>query len=80
VLDVCDHASMTEANAKEAVHTLHREFKYGELDAQLAAAQARAMPYILLRLTLLEAMGDHAPQLLRHLCFVLHLPQVPQHP
>ncbi|KAJ7798843.1 hypothetical protein B0H14DRAFT_3492166 [Mycena olivaceomarginata] len=38
VLDVCDHASATEANAKEAVRALRREFKYGEPAAQLAAA------------------------------------------
>ncbi|KAJ7751181.1 hypothetical protein B0H14DRAFT_3602820 [Mycena olivaceomarginata] len=38
VLDVCDHASATEANAKEAVRALRRKFKYGEPAAQLAAA------------------------------------------
>ncbi|KAJ7673151.1 hypothetical protein DFH06DRAFT_1319349 [Mycena polygramma] len=43
VLDVCDHASATEANAKEAVHALRREFKYGEPAAQLAAARLWAI-------------------------------------
>ncbi|KAJ7434068.1 hypothetical protein FB451DRAFT_1470239 [Mycena latifolia] len=38
VLDVCDHASANESNAKEAVHALCHEFKYGEPAAQLAAA------------------------------------------
>ncbi|KAJ6476153.1 hypothetical protein C8R45DRAFT_1216883 [Mycena sanguinolenta] len=41
VLDVCDHASASEANAKEAVRALRREFKYGEPAAQLAAARVR---------------------------------------
>ncbi|KAJ7724674.1 hypothetical protein B0H14DRAFT_3003639 [Mycena olivaceomarginata] len=39
VLDVCDHASATDANAKEAVRALRREFKYGEPANQLAAAR-----------------------------------------
>ncbi|KAJ7822806.1 hypothetical protein B0H14DRAFT_3875402 [Mycena olivaceomarginata] len=43
VLDVCDHASATEANAKEAVRALRREFKYGEPAAQLAAARVWAI-------------------------------------
>ncbi|KAF8130904.1 hypothetical protein K438DRAFT_1999190 [Mycena galopus ATCC 62051] len=43
VLDVCDHASATEANAKEAVRALRREFKYGEPAAQLAAARLWAI-------------------------------------
>ncbi|KAJ7353459.1 hypothetical protein DFH08DRAFT_692568, partial [Mycena albidolilacea] len=43
VLDVCDHASATEANAKEAVRPLRREFKYGEPAAQLAAARLWAI-------------------------------------
>ncbi|KAF7326908.1 hypothetical protein MVEN_02584700 [Mycena venus] len=43
VLDVCDHASATEAHAKEAVRTLRREFKYGEPASQLAAARLWAI-------------------------------------
>ncbi|KAJ7802195.1 hypothetical protein B0H14DRAFT_1666477 [Mycena olivaceomarginata] len=43
VLDVCDHASATEANAKEAVRALRREFKYGEPADQLAAARLWAI-------------------------------------
>jgi hypothetical protein len=43
VLDVCDHASATEANAKEAVRALRREFKYGEPAAQLAAARVSVL-------------------------------------
>ncbi|KAJ7715139.1 hypothetical protein B0H16DRAFT_1616986, partial [Mycena metata] len=43
VLDVCDHASATEANAKEAVRALRREFKYGEPAGQLAAARLWAI-------------------------------------
>ncbi|KAJ7468571.1 Adenylosuccinate synthetase-domain-containing protein [Mycena latifolia] len=35
VLDVCDHASANESNAKGAVRALRREFKYGEPAAQL---------------------------------------------
>ncbi|KAJ7888132.1 hypothetical protein B0H14DRAFT_3856133 [Mycena olivaceomarginata] len=43
VLDACNHASATEANAKEAVRALRREFKYGEPAAQLAAARLWAI-------------------------------------
>ncbi|KAJ7719631.1 hypothetical protein DFH07DRAFT_1009170 [Mycena maculata] len=43
VLDVCDHASANEMNAKEAVRALRREFKYGEPAAQLAAARLWAI-------------------------------------
>ncbi|KAF7373431.1 hypothetical protein MSAN_00552700 [Mycena sanguinolenta] len=43
VLDVCDHASASEADAKEAVRALRREFKYGEPPAQLAAARLWAI-------------------------------------
>ncbi|KAJ7490141.1 hypothetical protein B0H11DRAFT_2277986 [Mycena galericulata] len=43
VLDVCDHASANETNAKEAVRALRREFKYGEPAAQLAAARLWAI-------------------------------------
>ncbi|KAJ6554041.1 hypothetical protein DFH09DRAFT_1280745 [Mycena vulgaris] len=43
VLDVCDHASANESNAKEAVRALRREFKYGEPAAQLAAARLWAI-------------------------------------
>ncbi|KAJ7778444.1 hypothetical protein B0H16DRAFT_1503533, partial [Mycena metata] len=43
ILDVCDHASATEANAKEAVRALRREFKYGEPAAQFAAARLWAI-------------------------------------
>ncbi|KAK7055203.1 hypothetical protein R3P38DRAFT_2378345, partial [Favolaschia claudopus] len=42
-LDICDHASSSEANAKEAVRALRREFKYGEPAAQLAAARLWAI-------------------------------------
>ncbi|KAJ7233307.1 hypothetical protein C8J57DRAFT_1577728 [Mycena rebaudengoi] len=43
VLDVCDQASSSESNAKEAVRALRREFKYGEPAAQLAAARLWAI-------------------------------------
>ncbi|KAJ6476219.1 hypothetical protein C8R45DRAFT_373471 [Mycena sanguinolenta] len=43
ILDVCDHASATEMNAKEAVRALRREFKYGEPAAQLSAARLWAI-------------------------------------
>ncbi|KAJ7938212.1 hypothetical protein B0H13DRAFT_1136293 [Mycena leptocephala] len=43
VLDVCDYASATEANAKEAVRALRREFKHGEPAVQLAAARLWAI-------------------------------------
>ncbi|KAJ6476177.1 hypothetical protein C8R45DRAFT_371809 [Mycena sanguinolenta] len=43
VLDICDHASASKANAKEAVRALRREFKYGEPAAQLAAARLWAI-------------------------------------
>ncbi|KAJ6476180.1 hypothetical protein C8R45DRAFT_371980 [Mycena sanguinolenta] len=41
ILDVCDHASASEANANEAARALRREFKYGEPAAQLTAARVR---------------------------------------
>ncbi|KAH9996151.1 hypothetical protein BJV74DRAFT_828545, partial [Russula compacta] len=43
VLDVCERASATEANAKEAAKALRREFKYGEPSAQLSAAKLWAV-------------------------------------
>ncbi|KAJ7233193.1 hypothetical protein C8J57DRAFT_1480377, partial [Mycena rebaudengoi] len=43
VLDVCDQASSSESNAKEAVRALRREFKYGEPAAQLATARLWAI-------------------------------------
>ncbi|KAF6750828.1 hypothetical protein DFP72DRAFT_909441 [Ephemerocybe angulata] len=43
VYDVCDRASASEANAKEAVRALRREFKYGEPSAQLSAARLWAI-------------------------------------
>ncbi|TEB17476.1 hypothetical protein FA13DRAFT_1804322 [Coprinellus micaceus] len=43
VYDVCDRASANEANAKEAVRALRREFKYGEPPAQLSAARLWAI-------------------------------------
>ncbi|KAF7373420.1 Kinase-like protein [Mycena sanguinolenta] len=43
ILDVCDNVSATEANAKEAVRALRREFKYGESTAQFAAARLWAI-------------------------------------
>ncbi|KAJ7619425.1 hypothetical protein FB45DRAFT_158446 [Roridomyces roridus] len=43
VLDVCEHASANENNAREAVRALRREFKYGEPAAQLAAARLWAI-------------------------------------
>ncbi|KAH6911955.1 hypothetical protein BKA70DRAFT_1398023 [Coprinopsis sp. MPI-PUGE-AT-0042] len=43
VLEVCDRASLNEANAKEAVKALRSEFKYGQPHAQLAAAKLWAI-------------------------------------
>ncbi|KAJ7656695.1 hypothetical protein B0H17DRAFT_359049 [Mycena rosella] len=43
LLDVCDHASANESNAKEAVRALRRELKSGEPAAQLAAARLWAI-------------------------------------
>ncbi|KAJ3929303.1 MAG: hypothetical protein NXY57DRAFT_900339, partial [Lentinula lateritia] len=43
VLEVCDRASSNEANAKEAVKALRREFKYGPPAAQLSAARLLAI-------------------------------------
>ncbi|KAJ3836728.1 hypothetical protein F5878DRAFT_248098 [Lentinula raphanica] len=43
VLEVCDRASSNEANAKEAVKALRREFKYGPPGAQLSAARLWAI-------------------------------------
>ncbi|KAJ7619440.1 hypothetical protein FB45DRAFT_159331 [Roridomyces roridus] len=42
-LDVCEHASANENNAREAVRALRREFKYGEPAAQAAAARLWAI-------------------------------------
>jgi len=39
VLEVCERASSSEANAKEAIKALKREFKYAEPPAQLSAAR-----------------------------------------
>ncbi|KAF8175150.1 hypothetical protein BJ912DRAFT_37738 [Pholiota molesta] len=43
VLEVCDRASASENNAREAVRALRREFKYGEPPAQLSAARLWAI-------------------------------------
>ncbi|KAF5314297.1 hypothetical protein D9619_011864 [Psilocybe cf. subviscida] len=43
VLEVCDRASSSETNAKEAIRALRREFKYGEPPAQLSAARLWAI-------------------------------------
>ncbi|KAK1227557.1 hypothetical protein PQX77_009467 [Marasmius sp. AFHP31] len=43
VLDACERASASEANAKEAIWALHREFKYGRPQAQLNAARLWAI-------------------------------------
>ncbi|KAI0270754.1 hypothetical protein BC834DRAFT_863090 [Gloeopeniophorella convolvens] len=43
VLEVCERASATEANAKEAAKALRREFKYGEAPQQLSAARLWAI-------------------------------------
>ncbi|KAJ7619451.1 hypothetical protein FB45DRAFT_839940 [Roridomyces roridus] len=43
VLDVCEHASANENNAREAVRALRREFRYGKPAAQLAAARLWAI-------------------------------------
>ncbi|KAK7440071.1 hypothetical protein VKT23_017320 [Stygiomarasmius scandens] len=43
VLEVCEAASASDANAKEAVKALRREFKYGEPSAQLSAARLWAI-------------------------------------
>ncbi|KAJ7178459.1 hypothetical protein C8R43DRAFT_1188412 [Mycena crocata] len=58
VLDVCNHASADESNAKEAVRALRREFKYGEPAASGAASRC-------------EALGDYAPQL-RYVYLAVH--------
>ncbi|KAF9219339.1 hypothetical protein BS17DRAFT_427154 [Gyrodon lividus] len=43
VLEVCERASASETNAKEAAKALRREFKYAEPKAQLAAARLWAI-------------------------------------
>ncbi|KAJ8083227.1 Rho guanine nucleotide exchange factor [Marasmius tenuissimus] len=43
VLDVCERASASDSNAKEAVRTLRNEFKYGQPQAQLSAARLWAI-------------------------------------
>ncbi|KAG1852631.1 hypothetical protein C8R48DRAFT_724285 [Suillus tomentosus] len=43
VLEVCERASATEANAKEAMKALRREFKYAEPKSQLSAARLWAI-------------------------------------
>ncbi|KAH9948467.1 hypothetical protein B0H21DRAFT_733432 [Amylocystis lapponica] len=43
VLEVCERASTSEPNAKEAVKALRREFKYAEPSAQLSAARLWAI-------------------------------------
>ncbi|KAF8064159.1 hypothetical protein FPV67DRAFT_1629149 [Lyophyllum atratum] len=43
VMEVCERASASENNAKEAVRALRREFKYGEPAAQLSAARLWAI-------------------------------------
>ncbi|KAJ8083240.1 hypothetical protein PM082_009112 [Marasmius tenuissimus] len=43
VLDVCERASASDSNAKEAVRALRREFKYGQPQAQLGAGRLWAI-------------------------------------
>ncbi|KAG1774690.1 hypothetical protein EV702DRAFT_974381, partial [Suillus placidus] len=43
VLEVCERASATEANAKEAMKALRKEFKYAEPKSQLSAARLWAI-------------------------------------
>ncbi|KAG1720828.1 uncharacterized protein EDB91DRAFT_1177162 [Suillus paluster] len=43
VLEVCERASSNEANAKEAMKALRREFKYAEPKSQLSAARLWAI-------------------------------------
>ncbi|KAI0341260.1 hypothetical protein BDW22DRAFT_1485694, partial [Trametopsis cervina] len=43
VLEVCERASSSEANAKEAVKALRKEFKFAEPGAQLSAARLWAI-------------------------------------
>lgn len=43
VLEVCERADSSEANAKEAIKALKREFKYAEPPAQLSAARLWAI-------------------------------------
>ncbi|KAK1220511.1 hypothetical protein PQX77_016721 [Marasmius sp. AFHP31] len=43
VLDVCERASASDSNAKEAIRALRREFKYGHPQAQLSAARLWAI-------------------------------------
>lgn len=43
VLEVCERASATEANAKEVMKALRREFKYAEPKSQLSAARLWAI-------------------------------------
>jgi hypothetical protein len=43
IRNVCDHASATDSNTKEAVRALRRELKYGEPAAQLAAIRVRLL-------------------------------------
>ncbi|CCM02123.1 uncharacterized protein FIBRA_04200 [Fibroporia radiculosa] len=43
VLEVCERASASDANAKEAAKALKREFKYAEPSAQLSAARLWAI-------------------------------------
>ncbi|KAL0061689.1 Rho guanine nucleotide exchange factor [Marasmius tenuissimus] len=43
ILDVCERASTSEANAKAAILALRRQFKYGQPQAQLSAARLWAI-------------------------------------
>ncbi|KAK1219991.1 hypothetical protein PQX77_017263 [Marasmius sp. AFHP31] len=43
LLDVCERASASDSNAKEAIRALRREFKYGHPQAQLSAARLWAI-------------------------------------
>lgn len=43
LLEVCDRASASESNAKEAVRAIRKEFRYGEPSSQLAAARLWAV-------------------------------------
>ncbi|KAG1851890.1 hypothetical protein DFJ58DRAFT_886039 [Suillus subalutaceus] len=62
VLEVCERASATEANAKEAVKALRREFKYAEPKSQLSAARLWAImrTNLVVRKQLMEVLAAAA--------------------
>ncbi|KIM82175.1 hypothetical protein PILCRDRAFT_470719 [Piloderma croceum F 1598] len=59
VLELCERASSSEANAKEAVKALRWEFKYAEPAAQFSAAQLWAIMFRNSSKTLLEQIMSH---------------------